>query len=84
MVKFHFPGEGVLQDQLLVTIEKAALLAPGPASQRTFKTKVMYQNFKDHGSVFNAAAAEFDRSSQHPPTRASKWSDQSRGSQIWA
>ena len=66
MVKFHFPGEGVLQDQLLVTIEKAALLAPGPASQRTFKTRIMYQNFKDHGSVFNAAAAEFDRSSKHP------------------
>lgn len=31
MVKRHFPGEGVLQDQLVVTIEKAVLLAPGPA-----------------------------------------------------
>lgn len=31
MVKLHFPGEGALQDQLVVTIEKAALLAPGPA-----------------------------------------------------
>lgn len=44
----------------------------------------MYHNFKDHGSVFNAAAAEFHRNSQHPPTRASRWSDQSSGSQIWA